>query len=49
MILGRVFQPDKSISAGEVRTIVKDKRAAKYCLLDVLISAFEQIFGVKTS
>jgi len=35
MILGSFFQPVKSISTDEVRTIVKDKSAAEYCLLDV--------------
>ena len=35
MILGSFFQPVKSISPDEVRTIVKNKSAAEYCLLDV--------------
>ena len=35
MILGSFFQRVKSISPDEVRTIIKEKSASKYCLLDV--------------
>ena len=35
MILGSFFQPVKSISTDDVRSIVKNKSAEEYCLLDV--------------
>jgi rhodanese-related sulfurtransferase/rubrerythrin len=35
MILGSLFKKVKSISPDEVRTIIKEKSADKYCLLDV--------------
>lgn len=35
MILGSFFEPVKSISPNEVRTIIKEKSTEDYCLLDV--------------